>query len=288
MTADQWIQATVGEKLGQIEKYPQKLDVSDVVEIGSKKFETVRASLEVALKEAVESSRGLIITIPDTGSSTDKREQLKGLLSKFVEETKNLPVFSEDDLTKIKVWVGPSEKNIMTEPAAGRPSNRVKEIRLVDFLKDEEPRLNEGETAREIEPTNSPSMEKTSEAGEHRDTSVSSQEVVSNEKPVSSESREETFIQSPGDIDLTALDATLPSRTTQSDAAVIAHETTQVLTPETDQTEELSRQQSQTPLRVHRDAPSFMDIAQAKVPWMRDPERRQRQQELEQEHRQEM
>ncbi|MEY4700609.1 MAG: hypothetical protein RL326_796 [Pseudomonadota bacterium] len=136
MTADQWIQATVGEKLGKIERYPQKLAVSDVVEIGSKKIETVKASLEVALEEAVESSRGLIITIPDTAKSEANRESLKALLGAFVEARRQAPNFSEDDLAKITVWVGTSKKDITTGPAAGEPCTKVKELPILKFLQD--------------------------------------------------------------------------------------------------------------------------------------------------------
>jgi len=136
MTADQWIQATVGEKLGKIERYPQKLAVSDVVEIGSKKIETVKASLEVALEEAVESSRGLIITIPDTAKSEANRESLKALLGAFVEARRQAPNFSEDDLAKITVWVGTSKKDITTGPAVGEPCAKVKELPILKFLQD--------------------------------------------------------------------------------------------------------------------------------------------------------
>jgi hypothetical protein len=137
MTADQWIQATVGEKLGQIQRYPQKLDVSDVIEIGSKKIETVKASLEVALKEAVESSRGLIITIPDTDKSAANRESLKALLGTFVEERRKAHNFSEDELARITAWIGSSKKDITTGPAAGEPCAKVKELPILNFLQDE-------------------------------------------------------------------------------------------------------------------------------------------------------
>lgn len=162
MTTDQWIQATVGEKLGQIDRYPQRLDVSDVVEIGSKKFETVRASLEVALKEAVESSRGVIITIPDTEKSEANRENLKALLGSFVEERRKSPNFSEEDLARITVWIGPSKKEITTGPAAGEPCAEVKEFSILKFLQDEpaQTRTKEGKSGKtqKEEKTNSTSQ----------------------------------------------------------------------------------------------------------------------------------
>lgn len=145
MTADLWIRASVGEKLEQIARLPQKLDVSDVVEIGAKKIETVRGALEVALAEAVEQKRGLIITIP---KNTDKADQLRSALKQFVEARSAKEGFSQESLAQIKIWIGPTKSSIDRGPQAGAPCRNVKEISLIDFLKNETAEAEAAETPR--------------------------------------------------------------------------------------------------------------------------------------------
>ena len=145
MTADLWIRASVGEKLEQIARLPQKLDVSDVVEIGAKKIETVRGALEVALAEAVEQKRGLIITIP---KNTDKADQLRSALKQFVEERSAKEGFSQESLAQVKIWIGPTKRSIDEGPQAGAPCRNVREISLIDFLKNEAVEAKAAETSR--------------------------------------------------------------------------------------------------------------------------------------------
>lgn len=135
MTAEQWIAATVGEKLEQIAKHPQQLAVSDVVEIGSRKIERVKPALELALEESVSSSRGLIVTIPK-GRDENKLSELRAVLKTFV-EAKKASGFADEQLERIKVWVGPTKTDITKEPEHGSPCKQVREFSLLEFLKGE-------------------------------------------------------------------------------------------------------------------------------------------------------
>jgi hypothetical protein len=79
----------------------------------------------------VSSSRGLIVTIPDG----DKIGQLKDVLRQFV-EAKRASGSNDEQLERIKVWVGPTKKDLMNGPDRGSPCKKVTEFSLLEFLKD--------------------------------------------------------------------------------------------------------------------------------------------------------
>jgi hypothetical protein len=155
MTAEEWIAATVGEKLSQIRTSPQQLAVSDVVEVGSKKISKVRPALEIALRDSVDSSRGLIVTVPNSKHSNKLRD-LRDVLRDFV-EAKRKSGCTDEQLNRIKVWVGPTKKDLINGPCAGAPCNNVREFSLLDFLRNnpdtqavlEEPSTGDGGTQEE-------------------------------------------------------------------------------------------------------------------------------------------
>ncbi len=133
-SAKQWIQATVGDKLEQIAKLPQKLDVSDVVEIGRRKIDNVKGELDVALKESVESGRGLIITLPNNPA---KVNQLREVLRQIVDARTQTDGLQAEKLARIEVWVGPTKNSIDSGPVAGAPCEKIKRMSLADFFDDQ-------------------------------------------------------------------------------------------------------------------------------------------------------